>query len=79
MSAGLALQYVLIALAVLVSVGVVLQDRFPIAIRRGRVACALWLRRPARASWLQAVGKWIAPRPVAGKACGTCGSCGQDG
>ncbi len=75
MSAGLALQYAAVALAVVASAGVVVHDRFPAVARRARSACAQWLLRPARPAWQQAVGKRIAPRPLAAGACGTCHGC----
>ncbi|WMJ69040.1 DUF6587 family protein [Stenotrophomonas sp. 24(2023)] len=77
MDRGLLLQYVLIALAVLVSAWVVLKKQFPGTVRKARGALALRLVRPSRAAWLQRLGRRIAP-PVAGGggACGGCDSCG---
>ncbi|MDQ1093365.1 hypothetical protein QE400_002778 [Xanthomonas sacchari] len=77
MSASLLLQYLVIALAVLVSAWVVLKKQFPGAARKLRGALALRLLRPGRASWLQALGRRIAPPVSAGTgACGGCDSCG---
>ena len=78
MDAGLVLQYLVIALAVLVSAGYVATRQLPGPIRRLRIACAVPLLRDARAPWLRAIGVWIAP-PVQGNAgaCGTgCSGCG---
>lgn len=76
MDAGLLAQYIVIALAVLVSVGVVAQKQFPAGVRRLRIACAVPLVREQRAAWLKRIGRWIAPRPRAGdKDCGGCNSC----
>ncbi|MCU1020857.1 DUF6587 family protein [Stenotrophomonas maltophilia] len=77
MDAGLLLQYLLVALAVLVSAWVVLKKQFPGSVRRMRGALALALLKPGRADWLQALGRRIAP-PVSGggSACGGCDSCG---
>lgn len=77
MDAGLLLQYLLVALAVLVSAWVVLKKQFPGSVRRMRGALALALLKPGRAGWLQALGRRIAP-PVSsgGGACGGCDSCG---
>lgn len=79
MVAGLLLQYVVIALAVVLSAGYVVKRQWPGPVRRLRIACALSLLRDGRAAWLGRIGRWIAP-PVQGSdagACGTgCGGCG---
>jgi len=77
METGLLLQYVVIALAVVVSAWVVMKKQFPGTVRRVRGAIALGLVKPHRAAWLQALGRKIAP-PVTGGggACGGCDSCG---
>lgn len=70
------LQYAVIALAVLVSAGVVWKKQFPNSWRRTRAALALpLLRRPSPLA--QRMGRWLAP-PAAGNsgACGGCDSCG---
>lgn len=77
MDGGLLLQYLVIALAVLVSAWVVLKKQFPGTVRRLRGALALPLLRPARAPWLQSLGRRIAPPASGGGgACGGCDSCG---
>jgi len=77
MSTSLLLQYLVIALAVLLSVWVVLKKQFPGTARKLRGAIAVRLLRPGRASWLQALGRRIAPAASAGAgACGGCDSCG---
>ena len=76
MSAGLLLQYVVIALAVLASVAVVMKRQFPNATRRLRVACALPLVREDKPAWMQKLGRWIAPEGKAvSKECGGCDGC----
>jgi hypothetical protein len=77
MTTGLLLQYIVVALIVLASAWVVLKKQFPGTVRKARGAIALGLVRPQRATWLQALGRRIAP-PVsgAGGACGGCDSCG---
>ncbi|QIL20863.1 DUF6587 family protein [Thermomonas sp. HDW16] len=76
MSAGLLAQYIVIALAVLVSVIVVMRKQFPNVTRRLRIAIALPLLREGRAGWMQSLGRMIAPVPRAnGKDCGGCDSC----
>ena len=77
MHAGLLAQYVVIGLAVAASAGFVLQSRWPVGVRRLRIACALPLVREARPAWVRSVGKWIAPRAMPGDAgCGTsCDGC----
>ena len=70
-------QYLVIGLAVLLSLAVVVRKRAPGLERRMRAALALWLLRPGRAAGLQRLGRWIAP-PPAGSAgsCGGCNDCG---
>lgn len=77
MHAALAAQYVIVALAVLVSIGVVARKQFPEGVRRLRIACAIPLVREGRAPWLQRVGRWLAPEPRLGgqDGCGSCNGC----
>lgn len=78
MDAGLLLQYVVIALAVLLSAGYVAKRQWPGPVRKLRIACALPLLREGRAPWLRALGRRVAP-PVldSAGACGTgCDGCG---
>ena len=79
MDAGLLLQYLLIALAVIVSALVVLRKQAPRAERALRGVMALWLLRPQRGAALQRLGRWIAPAPRAGGGCSGCDSCGDGG
>ncbi len=77
MDAGLILQYIIIAMAVLASAWVVLKKQFPGTLRRARGAIALALLKPHRAGWLQALGRRVAPPASGGGgACGGCDSCG---
>ena len=76
MSAGLLLQYAVVALAAAASVLVVLHKRVPNTARRLRVALALPLLRAGRPGWMRAIGRWLAPAPASGKDCGGCDSCG---
>jgi len=74
---SLLLQYVAIALAVVLSVAYVARSRFPASVRRLRVSMALPLLRDGRAPWLRPLGKMIAPLPsVGGNTCGGCNGCG---
>ncbi|KRG39399.1 hypothetical protein ARC78_01385 [Stenotrophomonas pictorum JCM 9942] len=76
MDTGLLLQYLVIALAVLVSAWVVLKKQFPGLLRQLRGALALWLvkRHSLR---LQAWGRQLAPPPSSTSgACGGCDGCG---
>lgn len=76
MQAGMLVQYVVIALAVLLSAGFVLHKQFPAGVRRMRIACAVPLVREGRAAWLRRFGRWLAPEPRAGEGkCGGCNSC----
>ena len=71
------LQYLLVALAVLVSAAAVMRRQFPNATRRLRIALALPLARAGRPAWMRALARRIAP-PVqgGGKDCGGCDGCG---
>lgn len=77
MDAGLFAQYVVVALAVLLSAAVVVRKRAPGLERRIRGRLALWLVREGRPAWAQRLGRRLAP-PAAGQgsACGGCDSCG---
>ncbi|TDB27026.1 hypothetical protein ATCM_04830 [Stenotrophomonas sp. ATCM1_4] len=76
MDRGMLLQYLIIALAVLVSAWVVLKKQFPGVMRRLRGALALWLVKPAHSQRLQEWGRRLAPPPAnGGGACGGCSSC----
>ena len=74
MDAGLALQYVVVGLAVLASVVYVARTRFPNAWRRavGHVALRLVDSGSPR---LARLGRKIAPPPRAQEACGACNGC----
>ncbi|MCA0395570.1 MAG: hypothetical protein LCH70_15895 [Proteobacteria bacterium] len=79
MDASLALQYALIALAVLASAWAVARKLFPVSVRRLRIAVALPLLRASRPAWLRGLGRRIAPAPSAsGAACGGCDGCDPD-
>lgn len=80
MDLSLTLQYAIIAVAVVVSVWVVLKKQFPGPLRKARSALALPLLRSGGAGWRYRLGRWIAPAPQAGAdaACGGCSSCGPD-
>ncbi len=76
MEKGMWLQYLIIALAVLVSAWVVLKKQFPGVLRGIRGALALWLVKPTHSQRLQAWGRRLAPPAAsAGGACGGCSSC----
>lgn len=77
MDTGLLAQYVVIAVAVLVSAAFVAKRQFPNAVRRARVTLAIPLVREGRAAWLRRLGRWIAPSAsLDDSACGGCNSCG---
>ncbi|RYZ70774.1 MAG: hypothetical protein EOP91_12645 [Lysobacteraceae bacterium] len=79
MDAWLLFQYVVIALAVLLSAWVVARKQFPGSVRRLRVAVALPLLREGKPAWLRSVGRWVAPAVQGGNvACGGCDNCGPD-
>ena len=73
---SLALQYVVIAIAVLISGWVVFRKQAPDAARRMRIALALPMVREGRPLWLRAIGRRMAPTPKTGTdGCAGCGSC----
>jgi hypothetical protein len=81
MELSLALQYLVIALAAVVSLWVVLKKQFPGPLRKARIALALPLLREGRSEWEQKLGRWIAPTTLivgGDTACGGCSSCGPD-
>jgi len=75
MTVSLALQYAIVAAAVLVSAWVVFRKQAPGAARRLRIALALPLVRDGRPAWLRALGRRIAPVPKAGGGCNGCDGC----
>lgn len=75
MTASLAVQYAIIAIAVLVSAWVVFRKQAPGAARRLRIALALPLVREGRPAWLRTIGKRIAPVPKAAAGCAGCDAC----
>ncbi len=76
MALALVLQYVLIGIVVVVSAAFLAQKQWPAAVRKLRVACALPLLRAGSGKPMQALGRLIAPAPLAAKTeCGSCSSC----
>ena len=77
MDASLLAQYVVIALAVIVSAGYVVRRQFPQGVRRLRLACAVPLVREGRPAWMRRIGRWLAPVPKGGPGddCGGCNGC----
>ena len=57
MDAALLLQYLVIAMVVLVSAWIVLRSQLPATARRLRVAVALLLLREGAPDWLKALGR----------------------
>lgn len=78
MDASLALQYAIIAVAVVVSAWVVVKKQLPGPLRKARVALALPLLREGKPAWQRRLGRWIAPpgQPGNAGACGGCDDCG---
>ena len=80
MDTSLLIQYIIIALAVLVSAWVVAKKQFPGSVRKLRVSIALQLLREGSPSWMQALGRWVSPvKQSANGACGGCDNCGPTG
>ena len=78
MTASLAAQYLVVAIAVLVSAWVVAVKQFPHATRRTRIAIAMPLLRDERPAWMRSIARRIAPLSLTQPrgACGGCDSCG---
>lgn len=77
MQAGLALQYAVVAVAVLVAACVVMKKQFPQATRRLLVAIAVPMVRERRPAWMRRLGARIAPPSMrGGDGCGGCDGCG---
>lgn len=77
MTASLTLQYVVIALAVVLSAWVVLKKQFPQAARRACIAIASPMLREGRPAWMRSLARLIAPAVTASNAaCGGCDNCG---
>ena len=75
MAITLVLQYVIIAIAVVISAWVVLHKQFPSAAKRLRSRLATWLLR-SNSSSLHSMAKKIAPASLAkSKQCGGCDGC----
>ncbi|MGV8930697.1 MAG: DUF6587 family protein [Luteimonas sp.] len=80
MDVSLAIQYVLIALALVFSAWVVMKKQLPGVTRKLRIALAVPLVREGRPTWLRALGRRIAPAGAGNaKDCGGCNNCGPDG
>ena len=76
MDAGLLMQYIVIALAVVASLAAVMHKQFPKATRDLRIALALPLLRERMPGWMKALGRRLAPAPRGGgSSCGGCDSC----
>lgn len=74
--AGLLAQYIVIALAVVLSAWFVLKRQFPGMVRKVRLAIAVPLVREGRPAWMRRWGKRIAPPTKAvGGSCGGCDGC----
>ncbi|HEY4581883.1 MAG TPA: DUF6587 family protein [Lysobacter sp.] len=76
MEAGLALQYAVVALAVLASLAYVLRTRFPQSVRRVRGWLAIRLI-DSGSPRLSRLGRRLAPAPHGGSGCDSgCSGCG---
>ncbi|MBB1471633.1 MULTISPECIES: DUF6587 family protein [unclassified Luteimonas] len=78
MGIGLAVQYGVVALVVLLAAWMALRRQFPGTTRRLRIAVALPLVRDGRPPWMRRLGLRIAPAGSgSGTSCGggSCGGC----
>lgn len=79
MSAGLLVQYTVVGLIVLASVGVVLRKLAPQLTSRWLAAASIRLARPGRSRLAHALAGLLQPRQASGNCadgCDTCGACG---
>ena len=76
MTTGLVLQYVVVAVAVVLSAWAVLAAQAPTLARALRLRLAAPLVRPTRSRWVRALGRRIAPPSVHVGGCGSCERCG---
>ena len=79
MSAGLLLQYVVIALAVLASVWIVLRKLARKTTNRWLAAASIRFNQPGRGALARAFGRRLQPTEATGDCsdgCSTCGACG---
>ena len=73
------LQYVVVALVVLLALWMFLRRQFPAAVRRARIALAAPLVREGQSSWKRRLARMIAPAGGSGGgACGGCDGCGPE-
>lgn len=75
MGVSLLLQYLLIAVLVVVSAWVVLRSQFPLAARNLRTGLALALLREGRPGWMKRLGRKVAPATKGEGGCGGCDGC----
>ena len=75
MSAWLLVQYLVIAVVVVVSAWIVLRSQMPAVARRLRIALALPLLREGSPGWLKPLGRRIAPEAPRKGGDGACGGC----
>lgn len=74
------LQYLVIAVVVLVALWMFLRRQLPGVARRLRLAVAAPLARDGRPPWMRALARRVAPPARGGAAvCGGCNGCGDDG
>lgn len=79
MTTGLVLQYVVIALLVLVSALYTFRKLAPQMVSRWQASASLRLNKPWRSHAAQWLGRKLQPKAAAGHCgdgCDTCGSCG---
>ncbi|TWH08990.1 MULTISPECIES: DUF6587 family protein [Pseudoxanthomonas] len=73
------LQYVIVALVVLLALWMFLRRQFPGTVRRLRLALAAPLVRDGRPAWMRRLARLIAPAAGGGAgACGGCDACGPE-
>jgi hypothetical protein len=78
MSAGLALQWTVVGVAVAASGAYVVRRQAPRLCAALRDRAVIWLLRPGRADWLRRIGRALAPPPrVRLSQGGGCGSCDE--
>ena len=79
MSTGLVMQYVVIAVIVLISALVTFRKLAPQLTNRWLAAVALRFDQPGRAGWQRSLARQLQPKQATGNCsdgCSTCGACG---
>jgi uncharacterized membrane protein len=76
---SLLIQYIVIALVVLISALSAFRKLAPVLTNRWLASAAIHFSQPGRAAWMRALGRRLQPKQATGNCsdgCSTCGACG---